>query len=283
MNRFSLPERLAFVDLETTGATGTHDRITEIGIVSVGPEGVSEWNSLVNPQVPISSFIEQLTGISNRMVAGAPVFAELADEVRERLAGHLFIAHNARFDYGFIKGEFARLGQGFRAPVLCTVKLSRKLYPEHYKHNLDALISRHALTVSDRHRALGDARLIHQFWTLHRGEAMERLQAHVSELLAQSLLPPHLETKLSEDLPEGRGVYLFFGADDVLLHVGRGKTLKRQVLKYFSADKPSSAKAALAKQVERIRCFATEDETDSLLIESHWRKQLGNRVEELAA
>src|ERR1700693_4895500 len=118
---------IVFVDLETTGATATADRITEIGIVEVSDRGVSEWSSLVNPEARISEFIERLTGISNAMVATAPTFASLADEVMARLQGRLFIAHNARFDYGFLKNEFKRAGQNFRATVLCTVKLSRKL------------------------------------------------------------------------------------------------------------------------------------------------------------
>ena len=121
---------LAFVDLETTGATATADRITEIGIVEVDEQGVREWSCLVNPGTPISGFIERLTGISNAMVAQAPAFADLAAEVKARLEGRLFIAHNARFDYGFLKNEFKRAGQDFRATVLCTVRLSRKLGAE---------------------------------------------------------------------------------------------------------------------------------------------------------
>ena len=119
---------LAFVDLETTGATATADRVTEIGIVEVDEDGsVREWQQLVNPGTRIPPFIEQLTGISNAMVADAPPFAAVADETLRRLEGRLFIAHNARFDYGFLKNEFKRLGITFRAPVLCTVKLSRTL------------------------------------------------------------------------------------------------------------------------------------------------------------
>jgi DNA polymerase-3 subunit epsilon len=93
---------LAFVDLETTGATATADRITEIGIVEVDADGVREWSCLVNPGTPISGFIQNLTGISNAMVADAPPFEDVAEEVLARLEGRLFIAHNARFDYGFL-------------------------------------------------------------------------------------------------------------------------------------------------------------------------------------
>lgn len=156
---------LAFVDLETTGATAATDRITEIGIIEVDPDGsVREWQQLLNPGVPISPFITQLTGISNRLVAHAPRFDEVAEAALERLQGRLFIAHNARFDYGFLKQEFARVGIVFEPSVLCTVKLSRALYPEHKRHGLDSLIERHGLVADARHRALADARMIHQFW-----------------------------------------------------------------------------------------------------------------------
>ena len=99
---------LVFLDLETTGATAHYDRITEIGIVEVDENGVREWSCLVNPGTTISGFIERLTGISNAMVADAPPFEDVADEVRERHEGRLFIAHNARFDWGFVSAEMRR-------------------------------------------------------------------------------------------------------------------------------------------------------------------------------
>ena len=140
----SVPAR-AFVEHEPAGARATGDGIPEIGSMEVAAEGVREWSRLVNPGTPISGFIQNLTGISNAMVADAPPFADVADEVKARLDGRLFIAHNARFDYGFLKNEFKRAGHDFRATVLCTVKLSRKLFPQHARHNLDSLIERHDL------------------------------------------------------------------------------------------------------------------------------------------
>ena len=134
----------AFLDIETTGGNSTRDRITEIGIrFWRAGELVGEWQTLLNPETRISRFIENFTGISNEMVAEAPLFAEVADDLEAQLTGTVFVAHNARFDYGFIKSEFRRLGRMFSAKVLCTVKLSRRLYPEFRRHNMDALIERH--------------------------------------------------------------------------------------------------------------------------------------------
>ena len=107
---FLHPRGLTFVDIETTGATSSRDSITEIGIVEVDEDGVREWSSLVRPDNPIPDYIERLTGISNEMVADAPRFAELADAVFDRLHDRIFVAHNARFDHGFIRAAFRRLG-----------------------------------------------------------------------------------------------------------------------------------------------------------------------------
>ena len=158
-------EKLLFVDLETTGANAANDRITEIGIVTVEPDGhVDRWSSFVNPGVSIPPFIQQLTGINDAMVRDAPSFSSLAEEVKTRLSGGLFIAHNARFDYGFLHHAFSRVDHCLDSEALCTVKLSRKLYPEEKKHNLDILIERHALIPSARHRAMADADLLWQLW-----------------------------------------------------------------------------------------------------------------------
>src|SRR5882762_2589608 len=98
---------LAIVDLETTGTRPAADRVTEIGVLEIERfEVVSEWSTLVNPGVAVPSEVQALTGISREMLADAPRFADLAQELHERLAGRVFIAHNARFDYGFLRHEF---------------------------------------------------------------------------------------------------------------------------------------------------------------------------------
>ncbi len=266
---------LAFVDLETTGATATADRITEIGIIEVDEHGAREWSALVNPGTPISPFIESLTGISNAMVAEAPPFEQLAEEVLARLQGRLFIAHNARFDYGFLKNEFKRAGYDFRATVLCTVKLSRKLFPQHARHNLDSLVARHGLVVSERHRALGDARLIHQFWQ-QLGTTIEPdlLDATITRLTARPSLPANLDSAVIDSLPEGPGVYLFYGENDLPLYVGKSTGVRKRVLAHFAADHATAKEMALAQQVRRIECIATGGEIGALLKEAALVKAL---------
>ena len=157
----SLRGPVACVDLETTGGLAAQHRVIEVGIVLLeGGRIVEEWSSLVQPGIRIPSAIAAFTGIDDAMVADAPPFAEIAPAVAQRLRGRLFVAHNARFDYGFLRTEFRRLGSKFAAPVLCTVRLSRGLYPQHRRHNLDTLMERFRLDCSARHRALGDAQVL---------------------------------------------------------------------------------------------------------------------------
>lgn len=266
--------RLAFVDLETTGANPMRDRITEVGIVTVTDGEVSTWTTLVNPGCRIPVFIQRLTGISDAMVADAPGFAELAEVIQARLHGYTFIAHNARFDYGFIKNEFKRLGRRFQADVVCTVKLSRRLYPEHHKHNLDSLIERHGLSVGDRHRALADAEAIWQFWCqVSTAQAPETLRAALDQQLQRPSLPPHLDAGVLDDLPETPGVYLFYGASDVLLYVGKSVNLRQRVLAHFNADTRDFRELRLGQEVHRIDWIDRVGELGALLLESRLIKE----------
>jgi DNA polymerase-3 subunit epsilon len=271
----SRPPGLAFVDLETTGATPTVDRITEIGIVEVDQDGVREWSSLVNPGTRIPEFIERLTGISNEMVASAPAFADLADEVLSRLSDHLFVAHNARFDHGFLQNEFKRMDLDFRPRVLCTVKLSRKLYPQFHKHSLDSLIERHGLEAGGRHRALADARLIWQFWQrLHSEHDPVLIDGVIAALTARPSLPAQLDPAIVDRLPAACGVYLFYGDNDLPLYVGKGKEIRKRVLAHFSGDHAAAKEMDLRRQVRRIEWIETEGEVGASLKAAELVKRL---------
>lgn len=155
---------LSIVDVETTGLRAANERIIEIGIIRVEDGQVTErYQQLVNPERPVPYFIEQHTGISDEMVAQEPTFAEIFPTIKPLLANSLFVAHNASFDYSFIKAEYRREGEVFFAPQLCTVQLSRKLFPAHRRHNLDEIIQRFNIPCPARHRALDDAEVVWQF------------------------------------------------------------------------------------------------------------------------
>jgi DNA polymerase-3 subunit epsilon len=260
---------LVFVDLETTGANPAVDRITEIGIVRVTENGVQTWSSLVNPDAPIPKFIIHLTGINDEMVAAAPRFGELANEVLALLQGCLFVAHNVRFDYGFLRHEFKRAGLDFRADVLCTVKLSRKLFPQHHKHNLGALIERHGLPLEARHRALGDARAIHAFWEkIHVELPGEAIAAALAELLHIPVFPEGFDASVLDDLPELQGVYTLYGEGDKVLYVGHGANLRRQVLGHFSEKAKKPGGVSLSESLRRVECVETAGELGRSLLEA---------------
>jgi DNA polymerase-3 subunit epsilon len=271
-----LDGELACVDLETTGGNAHYNRVIEVGIVLMRDGKVlEEWSSLVNPGTRIPRYIEEFTGISNDMVAAAPDFQAVCDDVLERLSGRLFVAHNARFDYGFLRSEFRRLEVRFRSPVLCTVKLSRRLDPGVRGHGLDAVMERHGLDCSARHRALGDARVLADFLArLRTTRDPAALDAIVADLTREIQLPPQLDPQIAEDLPEGPGVYRFYGEDGALLYVGKSNHLRTRVLSHFASSHRSSKELRLSRQVRHVEWTETVGEFGALLKEARLVKDL---------
>lgn len=267
--------KLIFIDLETTGPNPVNDRITEIGIVEVSKAGVRRWSTLVNPRVPIPPFISGLTGITDDMVRDAPTFATVQEELLHRLQGGLFIAHNARFDYGFLRNEFKRLGKTFRCEVLCTLKLSRKLFPDVISHGLDALVERHGLYTDARHRALGDAEVLWQYWQLlEQTVAGETLKGFARQLLQRPNLPVHLDADMFDDLPDTPGVYVFFGEGDSVLHIGRAPHLRQRLLSHFHGEQPAKRDVELAREARRLEWHETAGEIGALLLEARLMREL---------
>jgi DNA polymerase III subunit epsilon len=262
---------IAFVDLETTGgSTGVH-RITEVGVVEIGPQGASRWSTLVDPQQPIPPFIQQLTGITDAMVRGAPTFDAIAPDLFARLDGKLFVAHNASFDRGFLRSEFERVGLAFNPDVLCTVRLSRALFPAEKRHGLDALVERHALVPSDRHRALADADLLWQFWRrLHDLVPLDALRAQIDRTMRRYRLIGDLTEDSLEAAPAGCGIYMFYGEDDVPLFVGRSVRVRQRIRAHLTGERRSSKDQRLAQLVRRVDWRATGGELGALLAEAQW-------------
>ncbi|MBK6971700.1 MAG: hypothetical protein IPH26_01640 [Sterolibacteriaceae bacterium] len=283
-----LAPSIAFVDLETTGANPAVDRITEIAIVKVTDGKLDyQWSLLVDPEVPIPPLIQSFTGISDDMVRGAPVFSRIAEEVRARLEGCLFVAHNARFDYGFLKNEFRRLGETWSARVLCTVKLSRALYPQHHRHGLDALIARHQLACSARHRALGDAQVLWDFVQLvERTHAADVIDQAVARAMKPASVPSGVPADVLDTLPDVPGVYLLYGADsgnaqareatlaEVPLYVGKSVNIRTRVLAHFNSDHRAGRQMELAQAVRRVEWIETAGEFGALLVEARLIKSL---------
>jgi DNA polymerase-3 subunit epsilon len=267
---------LAIVDLETTGAHPAYDRVTEIAVIEVNAgEAGESWSTLVDPETSIPPGIQALTGITNEMVAGAPTFRSLAEDLFERLQGRVFVAHNARFDYGFLRHEFERAGLKFQAKTLCTVRLSRKLYPEHSRHSLDSLIARHGLQCSARHRALGDAEAVWQFLRIAADErGPDALVAAAKQITKQPSLPAQIDRAVVDAIPDTPGVYLFFGENGLPLYVGKSVNMRTRVLSHFADDVRSAKELQLARETRSIDWERTAGEVGALLREAELVKKL---------
>lgn len=162
---------LVFVDIETTGGSPQTSRVLELAALRMeGGRVVDTINVLLDPGVDVPWFITQLTGIKTEDTWGAPSFSAVALRFRELLQDAIFVAHNVEFDYQFLLAEYQLLDQVLDSPRACTVRLSRHFFPQERHHRLDAVIDRHALTVGDRHRALGDAQALVDFYRILCGE-----------------------------------------------------------------------------------------------------------------
>lgn len=272
MLRRGLSQPLTIVDVETTGTSSAYHRVIEVAVLRVvGGKVVRRFQSLVNPERYISPLIEQITGITNRDVAGAPRFGELAGRLLPLFKGAVLVAHNARFDLAFLQSEFARVGRRFQPKALCTVKLSRRLFPAERRHDLSSLIERHGLPCQARHRAMGDAEAVLAFLELvGRTVEAEELDRVIAQLLRSRTLPPHLDPGALEHLPNGPGVYLMYGHHGQLLYVGMSKNVRERVLDHFSTRRELD----MCQQVGRLEARSTAGELGASLLELHLIKTL---------
>ena len=269
------PTPCVIVDIETTGGNVTYDRITEIGIIEVTDEGVTEWSTLINPRTHIPEGIQRLTGITNEMVASAPYFEQVAKAILLRLRGKLFIAHNVRFDYGFIRNEFSRLAYTFSSKLMCTVRLSRFLYADRDGHSLEKIIERHQIYVTHRHRALDDARAAYKFMLIAEEEKGEdQVKAAIQHQYRKESMPANLDSSLIDGLPNSPGVYYFWGENKELLYIGKSVDIRKRVLSHFTADHKSSREMKICQQTRNITYDKTAGELTALILESKKVKEL---------
>jgi DNA polymerase III subunit epsilon len=264
---------LVFVDVETTGSSPGRSRITEVAALRVdwgaqGEPALSEFSALINPQQAIPTEIQALTGITPAMVRDAPVFESIAQALVDILAGAVFVAHHARFDYGFIKAELERAGVAWQAKTLCTVRLSRLLDPDRSPHGLDAVMSRYNLSNQQRHRAMGDAEVLWRLWQAWaQRKGLDTLQKAARLLLKQPSLPAHLPPDLLQSIPHGPGIYRFHGLNSHPLYIGKSVDLRQRVSSHFVMDHRSERGIRLASEVRHVSWESTAGELSALLRE----------------
>jgi len=260
----------AILDIETTGGSPKTEKITEIAIFfHDGEKVVDEWSTLLNPEKNIPYFITGLTGITNEMVADAPKFYEVARELVERTENYTIVGHNVNFDYSFIKSEFKRLGFEYDRKTLCTVKLSRKIFPGHKSYSLGKICKGLGITIMDRHRAAGDAlATVKLFEMLRDNQNGENGLDLISEPAGRyKNLNENLTVNDIESLPESCGTYYFFDDKQQLLYIGKSKNIRHRVLSHLG--NASSKRALEMKQrIHSISYELTGSELIALLKES---------------
>lgn len=265
----------AIVDLETTGGRASRHRVTEIGIVIYDGEKVVEsYQTLVNPEMRIPAGITELTGITQEMVAEAPKFHEVARRVVELTQDRIFVAHNSRFDYDFLKEEYRRLGYTFSQKQLCTVRLTRKIYPGLRSYSLGNLTKHFGIKLDNHHRALADATATTELLKLCLAgpDSDAEIKAFVNQGITETKLPKNLKLKQIEDLPEECGVYFFHNLNGDVVYVGKSKNIRSRVAQHFN-DRTSKGKK-IAESVADITYELTGSELVALLHESEEIKRL---------
>ena len=277
-NRLSsgFPDRMILLDCETTGGKATYHRIIEIGLLVIeNGELVEKWQTFLDPETTLPPFIQRLTGISPDMVSSAPLFSDIATELLSKLDGGTLVAHNARFDYGFLKNEFQRVGISYNAKPLCSVKFSRNLYPQFKRHGLSQIIERFKLSIVNRHRALDDAEMIYQFFL--KSTALfsdEEIQATCESILKRPALPIKLDASEVEKLPASAGVYYFYDDKDVLLYIGKSVNIRNRVMSHFSSDHKNPKDLQMSSKIAHIDFQQTPTDFGAQIHESNQIKAL---------
>jgi DNA polymerase-3 subunit epsilon len=257
------------VDIETTGNGIKGNKITEIAVFKHdGREIIEEYTSLVNPQCEIPAFITGLTGIDNGMVKNAPVFSDIVPEIQRITAGCVFVAHSVNFDYNVIKNEFLELKLPYVRKKLCTVRLSRAVFPGFRTYSLGKLCSSLGIPLENRHRARGDAHATVLLFEkiLNTPDIGTTITRFLNSKSQEATLPPSLPKTQYDRLPEKTGIYFFRNDKGEVIYTGKAKNIKKRVLSHFY-DK-SEKEIQMCRLTQKIDYELSGNELVALLMES---------------
>src|SRR5215218_1181069 len=263
-------------DVETTGSSaGKGGEITEVGALKLlRGEIVEEFSTLVNPGRRIEPFVARLTGITDRMVAGAPPISEIMPRFEAFVEGSVLVGHNVHFDCSFVTA--ARGGVPLPNPVLDTLKLARCLVPGLRRYRLASLVSQFGVRAMPNHRALSDA-------TVTAGVFLKLLKmlrsAGVQSVGEAAILRGRGRIKpqkqhLASGVPNTPGVYYFVDKHGTVLYVGKAKDLKARVRTYFNGGDGRRKVGRLVEEVAEVRVRETESELHALILEAREIKRL---------
>lgn len=260
----------AIVDIETTGGHAAGSGITEVAIyIHDGNKVTQSFKTLINPERSIPIYITALTGINNAMVASAPVFKEVADEIFELLCGNIFIAHNVNFDYSFIKHHLKLSGYELNVKKLCTVRLSRKVFMGLASYSLGNLCRSLHIEIEDRHRADGDARAtVILFDKLLQAGAQLHIDAMLKKSSSEQWLPLQLDKSIIENLPAKPGVYYFHNNREKIIYVGKAINIKKRVSSHFTQNDGEKKRQHFLRLIANITFKECASELHALVLES---------------
>lgn len=260
----------AIVDIETTGSYASANGITELAIhVFDGKKVIKKFETLINPNQPIPRYIQSFTGITNEMVADAPQFEEVAEEVFRLLEENVFVAHNVNFDFSFVKSHLLRAGFELKSKKLCTVRLSRKIFPGFPSYSLGNLCRSLEIEMRNRHRAGGDtAATVEVFKKLLENDSEDFIGKSLQRNSKEQSLPPNVPKKHFEMLPATPGVYYFHNAKGKIIYVGKAINIRSRVNSHFSNNSESRQKQNFITHIHSISYKSCATELMASILES---------------
>lgn len=260
----------AIVDIETTGGYAENHRMTEIAIIHHdGIQITHRFHTLINPGRRVPYFITGLTGITDGMLQGAPSFAEIAREVFDHLKDKIFVAHNAHFDYSFLKKELDDAGILWATKKLCTVRLGRKIIPGLDSYSLGRLAESLGVAIQDRHRAGGDAEATARiFDILLKRDDQGIIAKALKKGSGEALLPPNLPKAVFDKLPPMPGVYYFLDAFGEVIYVGKANNIKKRIMGHFAGDAQEWNRSNIRNEIHDIRFVLSGNELIALILEA---------------
>lgn len=265
----------AIVDIETTGGAPKNGGITEIAIlIHDGESIIQEYETLLNPEQGIPTYITGLTGIDNFMVRHKPKFSDIKDELWDLLHNRVFVAHNVNFDYSFLREAFLKEGLDFKVPKLCTVRLSRKVFPGLRSYSLGRLCENQNIPIEARHRAMGDARATTILFDRMMKSGTQVVEEAMKKNMGQSYLPPNFPLSKFKDIPQSCGVYYMLDVNGRVLYVGKAINIRERFKSHFTGDVLPNLKQKLKSEVVDLKWELTGSEFFALLLESLEIKRL---------
>jgi DNA polymerase-3 subunit epsilon len=260
----------AIVDIETTGGFASGHGITEIAIyIHDGQKVVDHYQTLINPEQKIPVYITALTGISNAMVASAPTFKEVAEEIYTYLQDAIFVAHNVNFDYSFVKHHLKNCGYELNVKKLCTVRLGRKVFPGLPGYSLGNFCRSLGIDIENRHRAGGDAQAtVELFSRMLDHDGQLHIDVMLKKTSKEQWLPVQLDKAVIDALPNTPGVYYFYNIKGKVIYVGKAISIKKRVSSHFTHNDPDKRRQHFLRTVANITCTPCVSELHALVLES---------------